>query len=243
MHYVVYIPAATGYDARGLLAAAGIGGLYDTALGVDVSDCDAGPDGGRGVLLRWEDRLNAERNATGRIDDKTWWQDQPANRFWIGWHADAAPTPTDLQRNAALSDDPTLSSFPVALEDGRRWWVPIARDLPKRYVQDPDTGQQRLAPKTPFQQFWDDTIAMRERYTRGQLNRDMQIDGLFEYAVAALALNYRLTAEVVLALGLFDQSDPIKVLAAAIEISTRFKVTNVVEEYLSNPLIEKKKPA
>ena len=243
MHFVLYIPGGTGYDAEAHLAKVGLSSLHDSAIGALVSDVDEGPDGGRGVLLRWEHGLHSERNASHRTDDKTWWQDKHKNRFWIGWHAEAPPQPIDLQRNRSLEHNPELNSFPVRLEDGNTWWVPVARDLPKRYDQDPETGQQRLAEKTPFQKFWDATLDMRDRYRNGSLDRDFQLDGAFEFAVQALALNYRICAEVIYALGLFDQRDPLQIIMAAVEQSLTFERVVTVHERRGNLILEKKKPA
>jgi hypothetical protein len=247
MHYVLYIPDGLGYQAHDLLASAGLAALYDRAVDVLVSDVEDGPDktpesGGRGKLVRWHDKQHDDRNATPAIADKQWVKSEPDGRFWLGWHADHPPQPVDLQRNAALNDDPSLSSFPVVLNDGRRWWVPVARDLPKCYVQDPLTGQQMLAPQTPFRKFWDATLAMGQAWKDCE-TFDVELPGLFDYAVDALALNYRLCREIVLLLRLFAANDPIDVLSAAVEKSSFFERRVTIVEHAGNLLLEKKKRA
>lgn len=237
-HYVLFVPGEHGYNANDLLASLGLGDLADNIVGVAASNAHvAGQDG---KLLRWDDSVRPERNASEGVDDKLWWWDFQ-KRYAIGWQEDAPTRPEDLQRNRRDTNDPMLTSFPVALQDGQVWFVPIARKLPRQWSQCPDTGQPTLSPKPPFAWYWDGITSMLARIQSGDIEPDNPPADCFDMAIRALSLNYRICREVVYALGLFDEADALKVIGAATEFSMEFTARLQWEVRAKNPIIDQKK--
>lgn len=199
-----------GRDAEEFIAARravwGVGGF-------DRRHVSAGPDGGEGQILSLADQKNAAR--VGYYPSEQEWHKTPAADWWIGWSLAERPRPQDLQR------PDSLPGHNVRLEDGQEWTVPVVRfingviALPQRLVLD-DQGNVARAPLDRYAnltrialEIWEKVAAAAEGL--GVLRVE------WEYAVAALAANYRLGGEEISALGLLTDANVAAVLLALID--------------------------
>lgn len=238
MHYVIFIPAATGYNAADQLESVGLGSLVDKYVGPASENCTLGEQEGR--LIRFDDVSRPEHNATPGVDDKTWWWDHK-RRYAIGYVAESPPCPEDLQRTHRFVDDPLLTSFPCRLQGEQIWLVPIARQVPREWSQCPETGMPTLAAKPAFAWYFDEARELLSQISGGQIVPDAMPAYCFDFAIRALALNYRICPEVAHAIHLFDQADAGRVIGAACEFSVEFEATLQWGVRASNPILDQKK--
>lgn len=238
MHYVIFIPNATGYSAQDQLAAVGLDTLCDTFVGPTSENAELGGVAGR--LIRWDDHTRQGRNATPGVSDKTWWWDYQ-RRYAIGHVAEAPPTPDDLKRNDRYNDSPYLTSFPCTLKDEQVWLVPIARQLPSQWIQCPETGRPVIATVPRFAWYFDQMLAAVQAIGSGEATPENTPADYFELAVKALTLNYRICPEIVYALGLFGAEHAASVIGAACELSIEFNATTHWTVRADNPILAQKK--
>ena len=234
-HFVVFLKDAGGLNAEKLLKERGLGSLFDLVMSPSVADADLD---GKGKLITWRDDVRPERNGADGVEGKEWWHG--LHGVSIGWDADNPPTPECLMRNGRRADEPQISSFPVTLEDGNTWLVPIARLLPQAWTQGPD-GMPMLAPKSAFAWYWEQTTAMVRRIASGEFAPDNPPQECFELAVRALAMNYRICPEVIYATGLLAAGDAVKIIAAACEHSLDYTVSVNYAVRAQNELLDQKK--
>lgn len=164
-----------------------------------------GPGDASGVVVA------ADASDAGYFRERQAWRllrREVGSRIWCGLASDREhPTPDDLRSPEALP------GHAVTLRDGRQWLVPCARQfvdgeqrraIPARMDID-DDGRWISGDVLPeYSRLW----GAAERFADWFLGRDEQrqllVADLTDFAVAALAVHYRLGPVEAAMLGLFD---------------------------------------
>ena len=208
----------------------GLGALIEAASGVGLMLAEAptsGPEESWGFFAWFDDGSLDAVPPSGPLDGSITWRRavpdgaRTAGRFFLGVRANSPPGPRDLARGAQLT------GYEVRLADGREWVVPIAQYLPKRQTLDPETGREVRAVRADHHAFFEAALAYHEliQSHHGSSPRQLvaavcEVEGGFDFAVAALAKNYRLTRDLVDMLGLLDDEALWWVIAATVGIPT-----------------------
>lgn len=226
-HYQVFIP-----DARpdwSELARVGLGGLAEDAR-PDALFVEHGPDDKPGAIFAWHvvsltnpDAVPARFGYEPRLQE---WTPLRAGAFYFGQEPARPITPTCIARVK------TYPGLPAMLGDGQEWEIPKTELLPKVWgVDDDGEFSLRIAPK--FREY----CALSERvfcnfYEQSQdpAAGDIVLPEAFEYCCRALALNYRLTKDVISWLGLIDDGNFVNILMASIEMPLILKVEEALKK-------------
>ncbi|HRU04328.1 MAG TPA: hypothetical protein P5137_00975 [Candidatus Brocadiia bacterium] len=191
-----YLPgrgAASTADLAALLPHVFEPGAPATQRGVSP-----GPDNGRGLLV-----ARGEHPCEYKPAEQTWVK-MRGGQAWFGWPAARPPGPEDLARPELLG------LYEPCLGDGRRWRAPTAMladgscPLPCARRIDPETGSILKRPEPRFDglRLLADLVADHIRHGQA-LTPEQEVD----VCAAALAVNYRVSADEVCALGLLtDQA-------------------------------------
>ena len=172
-------------------------------------DGSPGPDGGRGLLLTWQE------NVILRYDKATqrW---QRCGDHWCGVR-------TDYQADEFAKDSPPAEGYPVLLGDGRRWVIPVALAdapnyaIPWREGLDNDGNLVRAVDPAyaavcrVARSLWEQTMAQD-----GKLR--MEDDDLRQACATALAVNYRVDLDDCLFLGLFTSESYAAIVRALLDM-------------------------
>jgi len=181
------------------LVDAGLGHAFDSNL----AHCGVrtGPGGKPGTVLSpqaFDDR------PLGYYPDVQAWRKCPTAPWWLGYYRDGRPTPRDLVRGGYIAAGRTLT-----LGDGNVWMVPIARALAEEggtlswYNKLPalseldDAGRWVRGAVLPrYAALWEAAngwFDLRVGVPADDANRQIIDDQrIHEWAVTALAANYRL---------------------------------------------------
>lgn len=210
--YLVYFPGKCGTTEEHLRAA-GLGGLVGEP-GCQFTDA-AGPDGGRGVIATWVDprRPHLSPEPVYRSEEQDWAASkgpdgEPDGRCWFGRLKGLPVEPESLRRKARHAGED------VILEDEQAWHVPIARQLPHVL----GIGKPRISER--YRPFFEATEQAVERW---MLVKDdavqwrMSWSEGFAFAAAALAINYRINADVLDFLGLVTNEHLVSIVETAAE--------------------------
>lgn len=193
--YLIYLPGKRGASAE-LLREVGLDDLCADGAPLFVDVPGGGPDGGRGVLCGWDDPLDPSKNQplAVRMELQNWAPAKPhdgleAGRFWLGSLKSSPVRPRDIQRRK------TYESAPVKLADGNEWLMPVVRVMPKRigFACDGSFGGQTRS------EYRDFCAAAELIHTQlmEQDGKSLEVRGGWEFGCRALALNYRVNADVV----------------------------------------------
>ena len=194
------------------------------------------PFGGPGVVFADPDRVAK----IGFYKEQTW-RPVPGKPYWIGFYPERRPGPADLARPKMLD-----GHF-VRLADGNDWLVPVARGW---HDEDGGAGWYHAVPRTAdlddagnwiqgdvvaeYRELWDlatawwdvkaaaaDAVADDAGGERVAVPWSLNtLAGSLDAAVAALAVNYRLSKFEVAALGLFDTHSAQRILDAVVDWPT-----------------------
>lgn len=184
-HYAIHLPGERHPSRESALEAHGLSGLLDPGADRPVITTGEGPTG-EGTLVAWEPSFRYDA-------DQTW---HDCGGWWLGW--DTQPTPEDLLRPQCQD------SFPVTLEDGNEWLVPLVRRLPEIYGLPNGDGKMTRKPHpkyTDYCNFVYDTVIgqwFHQEHTDEEL--------VAQFCGRALAINYRINWHIGLALGLFTKA-------------------------------------
>jgi hypothetical protein len=231
--YAIYIPNRFG-GGDDHLASVGLEQLR--ALGdasPDASDVLAGgPDGGSGVLLAWRTGDPAsDPPMTPEAFDWSPAKPDPernleAARFYIGIDPLRPVTPKDLVRQQQMAGE-----F-VGLRDGNGWRVPQARFLPHTCdLNDEGVVERRVDAR--YETFWqrsrqhaaaffealdlaDYAQHLPENQRPEAAEVTLSVEDGWRYCVDALAFNYRVNADIVSYLKLFDDTAIVAVVGVTI---------------------------
>ncbi len=193
-----------------------------------------GPDGGRGMVCCWRTGDPAlDPSPFGVALDRQTWKPVPSNaakglaagRYWIGVESGRPVAPLALQRKGRYP------GTPVKLLDGQEWIIPRAQAMPHRHGLNANGEHERRA-VAAFEWF----VAEAQRYSQIifaelhalQVLRPSQSDlaggvqitltAAWDYCCRVLALNYRLTPEMIDALELIDDAAMRSIICATIEL-------------------------
>ena len=204
-HFQIYIPQDRIGDGSGqgpdALAAAG---LADLATDFDALHLPSGPDGGSGMLYAW--RTPAD-NQMGYDADAQLWIPQAAAQpgYWVGVWNQRPPREAELARRYRHRG----RSMPLG--NGESWLIPRATDLPTSIML-ADDGSLKFEVHRQFHEFVLEAEQWRELVesidpddSHGNV---VAWQRLWEFALRALRINYRITAELVSHLRLFDKQGP-----------------------------------
>lgn len=214
---MVYIPGGGGRQDFQRL---GLESLLDKGMTALPFEIHRGPDGGGGSLIGF-DSAEFPRDTPTVYDEKTqeWLPaatdgELACGRYWIGYVKGKKPRPEELQRRSLFDGEP------VELGDHAVWVIPVADYLPRRMSRDRVTGKDislpveeheefvRLANET-FQHFLSEGFAVMLAQNR------VVIPNARRLADMALAKNYRVNADVIDLLGIFQDLLLVEIAKAA----------------------------
>lgn len=171
----------------------------------------AGPGGTQGCVI------GTDAARLGYWPDRQTWRplwrspgETPAPPLYVGWWTAEPPTPADL-----VVPEP-IPGHLVKLRDGREWLIPLAREYSGGAWHRALPGAlTRLAGQwvsgdidSRYARLWDISAEFYSQMFGGTLGQDhvLRFDfaGANDAAATVLGFNYRLGAEEIAALGLFD---------------------------------------
>lgn len=231
--YSVYFPGARGANPAHF-DRVGLHGIADNAQFADV--LDRGPDGGGGVLATWQRGDAATDAVLGNHAGLEWREAKPdearglaKGRCWFGFDRARRLTPADLERPASQR----INGHWRKLADGQQWMIPAAPCLPHTMGLHPETGRFAARVDATFAAFAaranSYAVEMFRALDSVQQLRDVRPDMLehegvsvtiedaWQHACEALAINYRLTPEVIDALDLLDKKAMLNVIMATFD--------------------------
>lgn len=218
-HFAIFIPGTSGTDSAAI-ERVGLGELLrpdDDSPG--AMDIQTGPGGSPGVIWTWEGD-SGDRFRPGFFPDQVWIpapanaeKNLPEGRFYLGKEPEKPPTPRNLARNKQLA------GRGVTMADGYTWLLPTMSKLPHQFALTKNGEIDRVVKEQyrKFHEFGASVVSgmlsqfdvydeLREKKPELE-NSYFEItikDGV-EMLTAALALNYRVTFEIALMLGLLDE--------------------------------------
>lgn len=233
MHYLLYFPRTVGIDPLAILAKCGIADLA-RGQAPELFPLERGPDGGPGLLAAWR---GAQDPPVGLSDTQEWKPCRPgagvsglgAGDYWVGIERRQAIRPEHLARKEPMP------GYWVPLADGQKWHVPAASRLPHVHgINEAGLHQREIAAE--FGRFFEKsrTFAVQLLEAAGQLllleklqptkegertsKVELDLAETFAFCVEALAFNYRVNAEIVTRLGLFDDEALRNVVKAVVDL-------------------------
>ncbi len=203
MHYLIFIPGAKAANPAHLERV----GLEDHAAGAEFHET-TGPDNQRGVMCGWKIKGSPATAMAFRPEAQDWTPaardgDLEYGRYSVGFWKDKPPQPKELQR------DYPFRGTTLTLGDKQAWLMPKALELPTT-MQLADDGSLKFIVQRRFHQFWLDSLHMAGRFEGVALRE------VWPFVARGLALNYRLTPEVVSRLGLITTENILSALLAII---------------------------
>lgn len=203
--------------------------------GPEVAPIDRGPDGKRGMLAVWRTGDAARDVPLSLLPGWDWQPCRPQKKqglakgaYWVGFNPKRPPRPEDVART------PLYPGYWTRLRDGHQWHIPAAAKLPHCHALGPD-GQYERTIDSRFADFWERSRGYAQVFLTacGQLELLRRLHGkdapektkvdfplaeTFAFAVEALALNYRVNAEIVTRLNLLDDDGLSNVLKLACDL-------------------------
>lgn len=220
---IYYIPGASAVSRAGI-EKAGLGYTLPKDTGTpEYTTTQKGPDGAFGALFLFQGKDKVD---LVQLAQETKWEQIPHTKCWFGYDKNNPPKPQDLKRVSVRE------SYAVMLSDGNKWDVPIIRhvdnttELPKQLKHD---GEKWLAVSLRPEhldlferagQVWDEYITpLMETDDSADDDEAIEISltNGWDFAVDALALNYRISIAEVSLLGLFDSTTASQAALAAID--------------------------
>lgn len=175
------------------LVAAGLGDLVrPNDQRPQCVDLDGlGPGGLPGQVWSWE--------FPRYIPDKQTWHQARGADYWYGFdHGDQAET--------VLRRRQTFDGVTHTLGDGQRWLVPSVDHVPHRFDLDA-AGRLCRRPDPAYAQFVTTAGDVLADFTRNQETATWTPERAFGFVLSALALNYRINAEIACRLNLFGDDN------------------------------------
>lgn len=205
MHFLVFIPGENVSRASGL-AAVGLSSLQEDAQSTDTIE---GPDGKPGRFFGFSQTTPL----VYRPLQQEWIPAYPvkgleAGRYLVGFWKDKPPTPQELQRPFPIT------GRAVRFGDGHDWVIPSVVDLPYTLIRSPNDGRWLYKPMERFASLLMAANVWKDRLAGDCVGTPMLDSDLADFVELALAVNYRLTTEVVSRQDLFTSS-PCENLARA----------------------------
>lgn len=222
MNFLYFIEHGAGPMNRFELAAAGLGHLDAKGL-VFRGITGNGPDGAAGCLIA--DKTLKPSETTYKPDSQVWTQ-SITGKFWIGYWADSPPAEADLRRETMVM------GHEVAINEGL-WMIPAARCFPAGtalpmvmtlradgsmgYAAAPKFKALSESAERLWMDFLDASgVTQDDAESRTALTPRQRYD----LALAALGVNYRVTADEANVLGLMTTDSVRQIQRALIDMPT-----------------------
>lgn len=194
-----------------------------------------GPDGGAGMICCWMSGHRGRDADPGAHQSMLWTPAKPdksrllsGGRFYFGINPSSPPSPKDL----ALPK--RFPGYEVQCADGNEWHVPSAIKLPHEHGINTDGEWERRVARR-YKAFFDRAMqygvdifgqvdaAEVLRAAHPELADDdvigsITLEGVDSHCCEALALNYRVTPEIVDFLGLLDDVAMFAIISATIDL-------------------------
>lgn len=255
-HYSIYVPGARG-ASDDHLRRVGLEGLAERGGTQWTEVIGRGPDGGIGSIATWTPTNNPEHDPLlGYYPDRQEWRPAEADaergleegRYWFGFEPDRPPSPADLAYQQQIF------GARVQLADGQAWIVPFASRLPHRHKL--TSGKWGRVVKEQYRDFFERcqrnaevifTVLDLQDFMVGRRAVAEASDELVKITIDdgarlccdALAINYRLTPEIIDMLGLLDDRSMIAIIWTTIEMQDIVDVRDqkkTAEEFVTIPV-------
>jgi hypothetical protein len=223
-HYSIFIPNVKGSNPE-YLQQVGLGELLrEGESAPSAVECFRGPDNLPGMVFGWP--IGVGKSVPLGNFPQIKWTPNHDSKFWIGVDPENPPQPIDLIRHV------TVIGSQVTLGDGFTWNLPTLSRLPSSYALNRQ-GELTQIVKDQFKRLYDSSLSIVTEILRQfdmiEVVREKRPD-LQEYAIPvsvqdglklvadSLAINYRLTFEIAIILGMFDQSSAARALVELVEL-------------------------
>jgi hypothetical protein len=220
VHYLIFIPTTDPAPGVDMLRRVGLEGLIDGNMPaeLDIRATWQEPEQSQqGVLFSWISPHGASSPLEFSLAKQLWHKAPPdptrklaAGRYWFGTDCAHSPMPNDMLRAQ-------MPSRMITLGDGNQWGIPIAKQLPHSWGVDPATGQFARTPADPYGDFCKAAEGVYGSF-RSASGLQVTIGDAWDYVCQALAVNYRITPEIVSFLGLINDSNFLQVIEATIDL-------------------------
>jgi hypothetical protein len=236
--YVIYLPGVQGANPQHL-DKVGLGGLCADGAPEFADILDGGPDRGSGLLAAWRTG-NTATDPSFSVADFKWVPAKAckarglaAKRFYFGVDPQRPVTPKCIERkNRSLG-------YNIDLRDGHSWHIPAAMKLPHTHGLN-DDGEFDRQVAEEYREYWQaseqyavqffkaidqlDFLKQQRPKTDTTLAVDFTLANAWEFACLSLAINYRVTPEIVDMLKLLDDVGMRNIIKAAIDLPVIFEV-------------------
>lgn len=237
MDYLIFIPNVQGSSEKP---------LHDVGLGSLVRggeplpstvQVDRGPEGKFGTIYGWITGTDSDH--TLGMFPSTKWLKNWDGKFWIGINESSPPQPVDVIRKQIIPGKK------ITLADGFSWMVPTISQLPHKFFQD-ENGEVARKIREEYQEHYE--VAMQinselmESFSKIEELRtvdDKLADSQFipvtisnglKFIASALSINYRLTFEICMLLGMFDNKSAAMAMVVFCELSEIRMVSDTLKK-------------
>jgi hypothetical protein len=227
--YLLWFPGKQGISNRTLIDC----GLSDLARdkGPEWVPLDCGPDKNAGMLALWRRGDSANDPVPALLPSQDWQPcrragEVPAGAYWVGIDRKRPVTPADIARSQQHA------GYWVTMHDGQSWHCPSVELLPNLHGLN-EAGEYCRTVDPQFADFAGRCLAYRRKLVGAAQTLDgptraadappvavveMDLASAFAFVVECLALNYRLSAELVHRLQLIDDAALRNVIKAAVDL-------------------------
>jgi hypothetical protein len=226
---VLFVPDKGQVSSKDLIAL-GAGDFLDPLINIGCVGVPAGgPDNHRGGLVLFKSEF--QKSIDSRlVGDYEWRAALPdgkleAGRFWLGKPKvdDQQLQPGDFERLHMLQ------GLPVTLKDGNVWKIPLAQYLPQQQGLNSEGKECRRALDEHLE-FSEQAKEYFELLMGVELPEVeaiaavIEIPGGFEYAVMALAKNYRINRDYVDWLALLGDEELFEIVSATVGLNLKKQI-------------------
>lgn len=234
-HYVLHFPNETNATPA-LLEQHGLQALLECCS----FSIDRGEGGKQGVLLSWY----GIDDMPGPMVQRTWTK-LPGKEIWMGVEAGRPVVPRDLQKK-----QPT-PGYVLPLADGKQWHCPALRNVSHVHKLN-GLGQYERTVAPEYVSLWDisqeyaaqffQAVDMLDAAKRNGIAEPTHVDFTcaesFDFCCQCLALNYRLTPEIISVLNLIDDDAMRNIIKAAIDLPVLLDFNEKKKTSSSSPLAD-----
>jgi hypothetical protein len=234
-HYVLHFPNENN-AAPALLERHGLQSLAENCS----YSVDRGEGGRQGVMLSWF----GIDDMPGPTVQRTWTQ-LPGKECWMGVEIGRPVTPKDLARKAQTP------GYVLPLADGKQWHCPALRNVSHVHKLN-GLGQYERTVAPEYTDLWDmsqeyagqffQAVDMLDAAKRNGINSPTHVDFTceesFAFCCQCLALNYRVTPEIVSVLGLIDDDAMRNIIKSAIDLPVLLDFSEKKKAPSSSPLAD-----
>lgn len=218
MRFLIFVPGDAPVDGKSADVLKSVG-LEHLTKGIDVKQSD-GPNESRGRLFWWLDSKTAG-HFQYKPELQTWIPsakcgDHESGAYWLGFFNDSPPTEEDLRK-----PDHRSGAF-VKLGNGDRWSIVSPNSLDRFPLLNAD-GTLTWVVDESFNWLVTDihkrsAEALSTMTEDGTVTLTFNLEQDWHFLCSVMAVNYRITPEVVSRLRLFCQQSVKEMIAALMEM-------------------------